>query len=121
MAEKYTTWVGIVAFPFNPEKDERVVSGKVVRKFTLNVDGYDDTVQLDLWPDFKELDPQKGDLIIAGGKASTWTKTLENGDTQTKYQMQPYTVKIRDGVVKSTPPSVKQGGEPTPAVKRKAF
>lgn len=121
MAEKYTTWLGIVAFDFNPEKDQRTVSGKVVRKFTLNVDGYPDPVQLDLWPDFEGVELKKGDLVAVGGKASTWDRTLENGDTQTRYQMQPYSLNVLSGTVKSAPPGVKQGGGGIPGVKTKTF
>lgn len=125
MAEKYTAWLGIVAFEFNPDKDQRVVSGKTVRKYTLNVDGYEDTVQIDLWPDFDDVKLKRGDLVTVGGKAKTWDReqVLENGDTRIKstWQMQPYTIQVEDKVYKSTPPGVKQSGEGTPVVKRKTF
>lgn len=127
MAEKFTAWLGIVAFPFNPEKDQRTVSGRTVRKFTLNVDGYENTVQIDLWPDYENVEINQGDIVIAGGKATTWESKsqLENGETRAtlRWQMQPYSLQVNGGeVVRSQRPGVKQNtNSGTPAVKRKTF
>lgn len=127
MADRFTAWVGIVAFPFNPEKDQRTVSGRTVRKFTLNVDNYEETVQIDLWPDYEGIpNLQQGDIVICGGKASTfeWDQQLENGETRhrVRWQMSPYSIQINGGEIhRSSKPEVKSANSGTPSVKRKTF
>ena len=102
MADKeYGSVAGFIQF----EVEERSLeSGATVRDATVRSIATGDLVRITLWPDFDEVDVEKGDWLAADGQFNT-RKSEKTGKTYVN--MNPFTVVFQKSV-RSTPPEPKE-------------
>jgi hypothetical protein len=78
VADQFRTIVGIVEFP--PRDGE--AAGKPVRNLAISQTGFKDQavrVYATLWPSFKHVKVEEGDVVILRGKYNANPKTKEDG------------------------------------------
>jgi hypothetical protein len=106
--KEYGSVEGFIQF----EVEERELEGdRVVRDATVRSIATGDLVRITLWPDFEDVDVEKGDWLAADGQ---FTSREHKGKTYVN--MSPFTV-VALKSVKSSPPEAKE----KPAPKKKTF
>lgn len=96
--DKYAAIVGIVQhFPEKELVSEREVAGQTVREFTVKSIASGKLVRITLWPEFEDVDIQKGTTISADGKIN-----VKDGNNGMKfYGLTPTTLCVIPPIAKT--------------------
>lgn len=100
MAAEYIGVSGFVQF----DVKEREVGERTVRDVVVRQTGSTGTnINATLWPDFKDVEVEKGDFVAMEGKYSKTTKDTENGP-RTYHNLSVQRIRVEQDVVEAPKP-----------------